>query len=163
MILLITISSFIIDFFVDIWYCLLIAISLYCYVSIFLYFKKVSSHKKITQLLDAPNIPLRKAMRRYADADKELYSFLGYDNNENLLSLNHKWIKSFFEVCHWCGYQVLIRKDSKSDIEDSSSIAYDEKFLKDLSKDFGILNELSVKVFNSFKKEDNDLKSKFEL
>lgn len=155
----------IIEIFSVIWYIILLVIATMIYVAIFKFFTKLGGRKKAAQLLGAPGVPIEKAMHRYHDSDEGFSRFIYKQKKKSdcIIDVNKKWVKSFFEVCHWCGFQVVIRKDSDSDIEESSSKAYDENILENLSKEFVTFNDKSIAQYNKSQKYIDDVKSKFEL
>ena len=156
----------IVDMFVMIWYTFLLGIAGMIYFFIFKYFTKIGGGNKAAKLLGAPGIDLKEAMHRNKDADAGFLSFIGYFGikwNERNITADDKWIKYFFEVCHWCGYQVMIIKESEGDIEDPSSKAYDEKLVEKLSNDLYAFDEKSIKQYNKSIQHVEKVKSKFEL
>lgn len=160
------ITPLLIDFFVSIWYTIWIVVAGMIYIGIFKYFTKIGGRKEAAKLLGAPGVPINKAMRRYKDADSGLLSFIGYWGNnqkQRIIKADEKWIKSFCEVCHWCGYQVVIRKDSDTDIENKDSKAYDEKLIQDISEKHFELNDKSINKIKQSKQHLEDVKSKFKL
>lgn len=158
------ITPLLIGFFVSIWYTFWIVVAGMIYIGIFKYFTKIGGRKEAAKILGAPGVPLEKAMRRYKDPDVGLYTFL---NKNTGLKIGGNWSKSFCEVCHWCGFQVVIRKDSDTDIENPESKAYDIVLLENMSKDYAEFSEKNAKEYliRAKKREQHieEVKSKFDL
>lgn len=158
------IQPLIIETFSFIWYTLLFGAAFWIYVAIFRFFAK-EGRIKAAKLFGAPGGELKYATYRRKDADEGLYNF--FVNEKWKRKIDYKWVKRFFEVCHWCGYQVLIRKDSDIDIENTSSIIHDYEILEQISKDNAYLLGDTIEKFkekcNKVMQLEEKLQVKFEL
>lgn len=160
-----------IDFLTGVWYFILFVLAIFSYTVIFQFFA-IDGHKKAAEMLGGPKCELKDAMRRSRylwsttkSATDGLGSFLG---NKIDIHANHRWIESFFELCHWCGYQVLIRKDSDADIEEKSSNAYNGEILnKIVERDDAYLKDNTINDFQNetilSNFEEEALEAKFRL
>ena len=88
--------------------------------------------RKASKLFVSSGGELKHAIYSSKKVDDGLYSFL--PNEIEKYNIDKEWVKRFFKVSHWCGYQVLIRKDSDVDLENTTSIAYDMEIVNKLDK-----------------------------
>lgn len=103
--------------------------------------------RKASKLFNSSGGELKHAIYSRKKVDEGLYSFL--PNEIEKQNIDKEWVKRFFKVSHWCGYQVLIRKDSDVDLEETTSIAYDIEIVNKLNKiNDPLFTETVVDIYN---------------
>lgn len=156
-----------IGIFISIWYTFWIVVAGMIYIGIFKWFTKIGGRRQAKKILRAPDKNLERFINRYdlKYAWKVYKAVEGEDRRKIKcgLSVDSKWMDTFIQLCHWCGYQVVIRKDSEKDIETEDSEAFDTDFLENFGKKFVRLNERTKVYYSDLKKKDIDLKKEFEL
>lgn len=156
-----------IGIFISIWYTFWIVVVGMIYIGIFKWFTKIGGRRKAKKILRAPDKNLERFINRYdlKYAWKVYKAVEGEDrrNTKCGVSVDSKWMDTFIQLCHWCGYQVVIRKDSEKDIEPENSDTFDMNFLEDFGKKFIRLNEKTKVYYSGLRKKDEDLKREFEL
>lgn len=140
-------------------------IALIVYKVIFLFFVKVGGRNEASRLLGAPCKPIEKVVKkRECKQAWRMRNFIEKDStNSSKLSIDWKWVDVFINTCHWCGLQVILRRDGEEDIESTISIANDEVFLEKVSEKAAIFNDVSISNYNKFHNKIEEVKSKFEL
>ncbi len=107
--------------------------------------------RKASEAFASSGGELKHTIYSRKEVDEGLYSFLFNEIEEP--NIDKEWVKHFLKVCHWCGYQVLVRKDSDMDIEEKTSMACDAEIVNKLEE----INEpiFSEAVVNFYKKKNS--------
>ena len=104
--------------------------------------------RKASKLFKSSGGELKHAIYSHKKVDEGLYSFL--PNEIEKQNIDKEWVKRFFKVSHWCGYQVLIRKESNVDLEKTTSIAYDMEIINKLDKiNYSLFTETVVDIYKT--------------
>lgn len=61
--------------------------------------------------------------------------------------IDETWIKRFVNVCHWCGYQIVLHREGKKDIESPESEVFEEELLYEFSRENHVFDEKKMKDF----------------
>ena len=152
---------------ISLWYTSCLFVTFFIYFWIFKGFTWIGGRKKAKKLLRSPKKDLERFVNRFdmKYAWKVYKAVEGENRNrpKSVLSIDGKWMDLFIQLCHWTGYQVVIRKDAEGDIEDTGSESFDMNYLEKFSESFVAFNKKTKECYKSIKKNDEDLKKDFEL
>ena len=62
--------------------------------------------------------------------------------------IDMNWMSNFISVCHWAGYQIILHKEGKQDIESPDSVVFDSELLNEFRKEHRTFDK---KTFETFK------------
>lgn len=152
---------------ISLWFTFCLFVTFFIYFWIFKGFTWIGGRKKAKKLLRSPKKYLEDFVNTFTMnyAWKVFKAVEGDDKGEKNLSLSveTKWVDIFIQLCHWTGYQVIIRKDSEKDIESLESEALDITQLENVGNIFAAYNEKTKSLYHAIKKDEEDLKKGFEL
>lgn len=156
-----------IGIFVSIWYTFWIVVAGMIYIGIFKWFTRIGGRNEAKKLLRSPKKNLEDFVNQYdMKYAWKVYKAVEGDNRAKTkcgLSVDSKWMDIFIQLCHWTGYQVVIRKDAESDIEEMGAESFDMNYLEKFSESFVAFNERTRECYSRIKMSDENLKKEFEL
>lgn len=154
-----------IDFLISLWYTFWIIVAGMIYIGLFKIFTRIGGRKKAGEVLGGPGKNLEECINRYDDNyTGEILKSIGYENKRKcILSMDRKWTNYFIQLCHWSGYQLVLRKDSEYDIESKDSELYNMDSLKELDGKFVAYNSKTKETARKLRESEEDLEQKFKL
>lgn len=150
---------------ISLWYTFLTFVVAIIYIGIFKLFTRIGGRKKAGEVLGCPGKNLEDCINRFEDnyTGEILHSVSSENKRECEIFIDRKWTNYFIQLCHWTGYQLVLRKDAVYDIESKDSELYRMGALKELDGKFVAYNSKTIESARKLRKNEEDLEQKFNL